>query len=85
MHELIQAYQTIFPNRHSAETLQTMDQLIALIRIELLDELTHPRVRKNTTDKLELAYGRIDSSQLNSYEKQRLKALYKEVFQIVNS
>lgn len=85
MNEIIQAYQTIFPNRHAAETIQTIDQLHALVRIELLDELTHPRVRKNPAEKLELAYGRIDSSQLNSQDKKSLKALYEEVFQNVNS
>jgi hypothetical protein len=85
MNELIRGYQSLFSNRHSAMNLETLEQLKAIIQIELLDELTHPRVRKNPQEKLEIAVARIDNSELISTVKQDLIKLYISVFENVNS
>jgi len=85
MNELIQAYQTLFSNRQSALTLETASQLESSIQIELLDELTHPRVRKSPEQKLEIAYERIEKSTVNPAVKQQLKELYDSVYHKVNS
>lgn len=85
MSELIHAYQSLFLNRHSTSNIETIDQLEASIQIELLDELTHPRVRKNPEEKLKIAYGRIENSELNQHVKQQLIRLYETVYQNVNS
>lgn len=85
MNELIQAYQTLFSNRQSALMIETTSQLESAIQIELLDELTHPRVRKSPEQKLKIAYERIDKSTVNPAVKQQLKELYDSVFNEVNS
>jgi len=82
---LIQAYQSLFPNRISIKNIETMDQLIESIQIELLDELTHPRVRKNPEQKLQMAFERIEKSDLLSSVKLPLIELYKNVYENVNS
>ena len=85
MNDLIRAYQSLFPNRLSALSLDSRTQLEKSIQIELLDELTHPRVRKSPEQKLEIAYGRIENSELDFLVKQQLKELYKYVYDSVNS
>lgn len=85
MKELIQAYQTLFSNRQSALMIETTSQLESAIQIELLDELTHPRVRKSPEQKLKIAYERIDKSTVNPAVKQQLKELYDSVYNEVNS
>ena len=85
MTEIIQAYQTLFPFRQSATTITSIEQLEQRIRIELLDELTHPRVRKSPSDKLEIAVDRIENSEMSDMLKVKLKQLYKTVFESVNT
>lgn len=85
MNELINAYQSLFPNRHSTLEIVTISQLESNIQIELLDELTHPRVRKSPDQKLSIAFERIEKSDLDPVAKQRLKELYESVFDKVNS
>jgi len=85
MNEIIQAYQTLFPFRKAAEAITTIEQLERCIRIELLDELTHPRVRKTPTDKLMIAVDRIGNSDLSDMLKEQLIQLYKTEFDNVNT
>lgn len=85
MNELIQAYQTLFSHRQSVLELETTSQLESSIQIELLDELTHPRVRKSPKQKLDIAYERIEKSTVNPAIKQQLKELYSSVYNKVNS
>ena len=53
--------------------------------MELLDELTHPRVRKTTVEKLQIAYERIENSRLSDNLKMELKKLYMTVYKNVNT
>lgn len=85
MNEIIQAYQTLFPFRQASTTITTIEQLEQSIRIELLDELTHPRVRKTPSEKLQIAVDRIGNSDLSDMLKVKLKQLYRTVFESVNT
>lgn len=85
MKSLIEAYQTLFPFRGATQTISSLNDLESIIKTELLDELTHPRVRKNSSEKLQLAFLRIDESSLAEHEKTSLKAFYEEVFNSVNT
>ena len=85
MNEIIQAYQTLFPYRHTTVTFTTNEQLEEIIRVELLDELTHPRVRKTPAEKLQIAYDRIENSSLSDNLKMQLKQLYMTVYKNVNT
>ena len=85
MTEIIQAYQTLFPFRQSATTITSIEQLEQRIRIELLDELTHPRVRKTPSDKLQIAVDRIENSDISDILKEQLIQLYQTVFESVNT
>lgn len=78
--ELIHAYQSLFHYRQSTNSIETIDQLEISIKVELLDELTHPRVRKSPDEKLKVAYERIDDSVINSEQKLELKQVYKKVY-----
>lgn len=85
MKSLIEAYQTLFPFREATQTISSSNDLESIIKTELLDELTHPRVRKSSSEKLQLAFLRIDESSLGDLEKKSLKAFYEEVFNSVNT
>lgn len=85
MIDIIQAYQTLFPFRHEITTMTSLEQLEFSIRTELLDELTHPRVRKSSAEKLQIAYERIEKSNLNNILKMQLKQVYGDVYKTVNT
>ncbi|MGE6488739.1 hypothetical protein [Paenisporosarcina sp. NPDC076898] len=85
MNDVIQAYQSLFPFRQGTKSIETIDQLKDSIRIELLDELTHPRVRKSPAEKLQIAIDRIEKSAIDLPEKVKLKEVYEDVYQTVNS
>lgn len=76
---MIEAYRKLWPNRAGVETISNKEELEQKIRIELNDELTHPRVRKTKQQKLELALTRIEQSDLSAEEKNSLSALYKKI------
>ncbi len=85
INDLIQAYQSLFIYRRSTKDIKNKEHLEASIRMELLDELTHPRVRKNPNEKLRLAYERIDDSDIDKAVKVELKQVYEQVYYSVNT
>lgn len=85
MKSLIEAYQTLFPFRGAIQSISSMNDLESIIKTELLDELTHPRVRKDSADKFKIALIRIEESSLSEQEKMSLKAFYGEVYDSVNT
>lgn len=85
MNEIIQAYQHLFPFRQASTSITTIEQLEEIIRIELLDELTHPRLRKTPVEKLQIAQERIENSSLSDNLKLNLKKLYMTVYKNVNT
>lgn len=82
--ELLQAYRKLWSNRalpvedHEYETLQKA------IKKELMDEMTHPRTRKNPHQKFHLAVKRILSSELNDEQKISLINMHLQVFEELN-
>lgn len=76
---MIDAYRKLWKNRAGAEEIETEEQLEQKIRIELKDELTHPRIRKPVKEKLAYAAERIEQSDLAELQKVRLLGLYKKI------
>ncbi|MFP3356608.1 hypothetical protein [Planococcus citreus] len=76
---MIEAYKRLWPHRQGVQRITTQDELETSIRVELNDELTHPRVRKSVEEKLELAVERIGESGLTKEEKTQLIQLYKKL------
>ncbi|WP_422123345.1 hypothetical protein DHX103_00600 [Planococcus sp. X10-3] len=75
----IEAYRKIWPQRLSAASIESEEEMERLIAIELKDELTHPRVRKSTAEKLALAVERINAAPLETDEQQTLIETYKKI------
>lgn len=76
---MIDGYKRLWPDRQGVQRIKTQDELEKSIRVELNDELTHPRVRKSVEEKLELAIERIGESALTEEEKTQLIQLYKKL------
>ena len=76
---MIEAYRKLWLSRSGTGTIQSIEELEQKIRIELNDELTHPRVRKSRQEKLDLALQRIAESDLAIDEKTELAQLYKKI------
>lgn len=85
MNEIIQAYKSLYRFRQASTTITTIEQLKQRIRIELLDEFTHPRVRKTPSEKLQIAVDRVEKSDISDIVKEQLIQLYKTVFESVNT
>lgn len=75
----IEAYRKIWPQRLSAASIESEEEMERSIAIELRDELTHPRVRKSKEQKLALAVERIHAAPLEQEEKQELIEVYKKI------
>lgn len=76
---MIEAYKRLWPDRKAVQHITTQDELETSIRVELNDELTHPRVRKSVEEKLELAVKRIGEAALTKEEQAALIQLYKKL------
>ncbi|MCJ1907451.1 hypothetical protein [Planococcus ruber] len=76
---MIDAYRKLWKNRAGVLEIETDAQLEQAIRIELNDELTHPRIRKPVAEKLAFAAERIGQSDLAETEKAQLLDLYKKI------
>jgi len=76
---MIEAYKRLWPNRQAVQRITTDEELEKSVQIELDDELTHPRLRKSVEEKLQLAYRRIEESELSEDEKTALIQLYKKL------
>lgn len=76
---MIGAYRKLWPNRAGTGLIDSQEELERRIRIELDDELTHPRVRKSKAEKLAFALERIRESDLSEEEKAGLSGLYEEI------
>ncbi|WP_453996436.1 hypothetical protein [Bacillus nitroreducens] len=77
--QLLIAYQSLWMNRRLwQKDLNSEDILRETIRRDLLDELTHPRLRKTPLEKFILASKRIFDSTLTVEDKLNLQHLYLE-------
>lgn len=75
----LEAYRKIWPQRMSAASVESFEEMKRMIIIELRDELTHPRVRKSKEQKLALAVERIRNAPLNTEEQDELIETYKKI------
>lgn len=74
--QLLQAYLQIWNNRGIQREDDAENVLKELIKRELLDENSHPRVRKNKYEKFYLSVKRLAESSLHPKEKVALLAFY---------
>jgi hypothetical protein len=75
--ELLDAYRSLWSNRSLPATEnEAEDVLLDAIRRDLLDEMTHPRLRKSPYEKFSLAITRIATSSLHAKQKYELVRLY---------
>lgn len=75
----IEAFRKIWPHREATVAVETEEEMVRFIAIELKDELTHPRVRKTIQQKLDLAVQRINNSELEENDKEELRDIYKKI------
>ncbi|MFU1718580.1 hypothetical protein [Bacillus velezensis] len=79
--DIAKAYQALWNNRTlPASTLEEAEKAIDL---ELLDQRTHPRLRKTPEEKFALAVQRIVDSQLQPIEKYELVELHTKRLQFL--
>ncbi|WP_077618087.1 hypothetical protein [Bacillus sinesaloumensis] len=84
--QLLKAYQSLWNNRRLwQKDLSSEDILRFTIRRDLLDELTHPRLRKTPYEKFFLACKRIFDSSLPIEEKLSLQHIYLEEMEKVKN
>ncbi|MBW7649523.1 hypothetical protein [Anoxybacillus sp. ST4] len=75
--ELLDAYRSLWSNRSLPATEnEAEDVLLDAIRRDLLDEMTHPRLRKSPYEKFSLAIKRIATSSLDVKQQYELVRLY---------
>ncbi|MEH7382118.1 hypothetical protein V7138_16785 [Bacillus sp. JJ1533] len=76
---LLKAYQSLWMNRRLwQKDISSEDILRATIRGDLLDELTHPRLRKSPYEKFFTASKRIFDSSLPIEDKLHIQYVYLE-------
>lgn len=85
MNELLKSYQSLWSNRSLKEVHNEELTLKDIIKAELLDEKTHPRLRKSPEAKFVQASKRIVYSNLSHEEKLQLLLLHHEVIEEIRS
>ncbi|MCM3595927.1 hypothetical protein M4D55_09055 [Metabacillus idriensis] len=79
--ELLEVYRKLWSNRQLEVSDDDMQTLLGAIKVELQDELTHPRLRKNTEQKFFSAVKRISMASLGDQEKLTLIDLHIKVYE----
>lgn len=82
---LLNQYRTLWNNRALIVEENSETTLIEAIKRELLDENSHPRVRKNVHEKFYLAIKRISTSTLSKEDKLTIISLYIQVLEQITS
>ncbi|WP_191561340.1 hypothetical protein [Bacillus idriensis] len=78
---LLEVYRTLWSNRKLAGSESDLQTLQSAIKVELMDEMTHPRLRKNIDQKFFLAAKRITESTISSEDKTELIALHIKMYE----
>ncbi|WP_245153865.1 hypothetical protein [Jeotgalibacillus proteolyticus] len=81
--QLLDAYKSLWKNRLLNSKASSLEILSQSIKRELLDELTHPRVRKSPEEKYILAVERIITSSLDREEKIELIHFFTELHRTI--
>ncbi|MGG4490523.1 hypothetical protein [Metabacillus idriensis] len=79
--ELLKVYRKLWSNRQLEVSDDDMQTLLGAIKVELQDEMTHPRLRKNTEKKFFSAIKRISASSILDQEKLTLIDLHIKVYE----
>ncbi|WP_163100879.1 hypothetical protein [Peribacillus alkalitolerans] len=74
--ELLKCYQQIWNNRNITDGEDPSGVLHELIKRELLDENSHPRIRKSKYEKFYMSIARLIESTLHENEKSALLQQY---------
>ncbi len=74
--ELLAAYKRLWKNRTVSNGSNEKETLLELVKQELKDEMTHPRLRKNHYEKFHQSIKRIILSSLHEKEKLMLINVY---------
>ncbi|MFT4414056.1 hypothetical protein ACLM5H_09365 [Fredinandcohnia humi] len=83
---LLDVYQSLWNNRNLREESEKSEEILrATVKKDILDEMTHPRVRKNRFEKFYIASKRIVESALSDDDKQNLLQIYIEEMEKVNN
>ncbi|MEI5907346.1 hypothetical protein WAK64_09780 [Bacillus spongiae] len=79
---LLEEYKKLWNNRSfTVDKGNEIDVLVSSIKSELLDEATHPRLRRAKEDKLLLAINRIMGSDMTDIAKVKIIQYYVQQFQ----
>ncbi|HWO95619.1 MAG TPA: hypothetical protein VNM45_04655 [Bacillus sp. (in: firmicutes)] len=84
--QLLDSYRKLWVNRSlqlkndEGENKSERDILYEAIKKDLLDEMTHPRVRKPADVKLQWAVKRIEEADLEQASKDGLLSLYHSIY-----
>ena len=81
--ELLSIYKSLWNSRNIENVNDSEVVLQELVKRELLDELTHPRVRKTPYEKFYLAVTRISDAPIENEEKIALITRIREVMEEV--
>lgn len=76
---LLEQYRSLWNNRTLSLEESSENTLIEAIKRELLDEKTHPRIRRGIHEKFYFAVKRINESSLSDTDKENLITLYVKV------
>lgn len=76
---LLESYKNLWSDRTLPSELSADEILYQAIKRELLDELTHPRLRKSLNEKYYLAVERIVQSSLELAHKVELIKCYSQI------
>ncbi|MDX7984737.1 hypothetical protein [Bacillus velezensis] len=79
--DIAKAYQALWNNRTLPSS--TLEEAEKAIDLELLDQRTHPRLRKSPEEKFALAVQRIVDSRLRPIEKYELVELHTKRLQFL--
>ncbi|PLR78383.1 hypothetical protein CU633_05215 [Bacillus sp. V3-13] len=82
---LLQQYRSIWNHRTLPSEQNSQAVLDEAILRELLDENSHPRVRRSRYDKFYLAVSRIIDSALPDHDKLALILLYKKTMETIKA
>lgn len=75
---MIDAFKMLYKNR--VDNNLTEEDIRHFIKSELLDEYTHPRVRKSPEEKHQLAVDRVKNSKLSNSQKNDILAVINEEY-----
>ncbi|HZH63182.1 MAG TPA: hypothetical protein VEY70_27255 [Metabacillus sp.] len=79
--ELLEAYKSLWSNRTLPIEENPARTLKNAIEKELMDEMTHPRLRKTLHEKFYLSVKRIVASSLNDNQKVNLVNYHLQIFE----